>query len=171
LARLWILLQRVFRANSRPCGPFRSCKSWNGQLLSKVFHRPPRRKHRFWRRNDPAAKFDIAKLRPKTLPRGNRFESLNDARRESARSEELLDAYRRKNGLSVFLKECRGGHYHCEKPCCPQCARRFRRWLIAEFLRLNSSFREPVTTFTVLLEVSAVSHLLLPILLSSESQP
>jgi len=119
-----------------------------------------RRKRQFWRRTDPAAQFDIAKLRPKTLPRGNRFESLNDARRESARSEELLDAYRRKNGLSVFLKECRGGHYHCEKPCCPQCARRFRRWLIAEFLRLNSSFREPVTIFTVLLESAQSDKLL-----------
>jgi hypothetical protein len=52
----------------------------------------PRRKHPFWRRNDPAAKFDIAKLRPKSLPRGDRFETLNDARRESVRSEELLDA-------------------------------------------------------------------------------
>jgi hypothetical protein len=52
----------------------------------------PRRQHPFWRRNDPAAKFDIAKLRPKSLPRGDRFETLNDARRESVRSEELLDA-------------------------------------------------------------------------------
>ena len=90
----------------------------------------PRRKHPFWRRNDPAAKFDIAKLRPKPLPRGDRFETLNDVRRESARSEELLDAYRRNNGLSVFLKECREDHYHyhCEKPYCPRCARAFRRW-------------------------------------------
>ena len=119
-----------------------------------------RRKHPFWRRNDPAAKFDIAKLRPKPLPRGDRFETLNDVRRESARSEELLDAYRRNNGLSVFLKECRGGHYHCEKPFCPQCARTFRRWLIAEFLRLNSSFREPVTIFTVLLESAPPDNLL-----------
>jgi hypothetical protein len=92
---------------------------------------PRRRKHPFWRRDDPAAKFDIAKLRPKTLPRGDRFETLNGVRRESARSEELLDAYRRNNGLSVFLKECRGGHYHCERPYCPQCARAFRRWLIS----------------------------------------
>jgi hypothetical protein len=120
----------------------------------------PRLKHPFWRRNDPAAKFDIAKLRPKTLPRGKRFESLNDARGESVRSEELLDAYRRNNGLSVFLKECREDHYHCEKPYCPRCARTFRRWLIADFLRLNSSFREPVTIFTVLLESAQLDKLL-----------
>jgi hypothetical protein len=118
-----------------------------------------RRVHPFWRRNGPAAKFDIAKLRPKTLPRGDRFETLNDVRRESARSEELLDAYRN-NDLSVFLKECRKDHYHCEKPYCPQCARTFRRWLIAEFLRLNSSFREPVTIFTVLLESAQSDELL-----------
>jgi hypothetical protein len=120
-----------------------------------------RRKHPFWRRNDPPAKFDIAKLRPKTLPRGKRFETLNDARRESIRSEELLDAYRN-NDLSVYLNDCREGCYHCEKPYCPQCARSFRLWLIAEFLRLNSSFREPVTIFTILLE-SAQLHKLLPL--------
>jgi hypothetical protein len=111
----------------------------------------PRRKDPFWRRNDPAARFDIAELRPKKLPRGKRFETLNDARRESVRSEESLDAYRN-NGLSVYLKECREGDYHCEKSYCPQCARTFRRWLIGELLRLNSSCREPVTVFTVLLE-------------------
>ena len=43
---------------------------------------PRRHKHPFWRQNDPAAKFDIAKLRPKPLPRADRFETLNDVRRK-----------------------------------------------------------------------------------------
>jgi hypothetical protein len=120
---------------------------------------PRRRKHPFWRRNDPAAKFDIAKLRPKTLPRGNRFETLNDARRESARSEELLDAYRRNNGLSVFLKECRGGHYDCEKPYCPRCARSFRRYFTGQLLRLNSEFKGEVRILVVLLETASKGNL------------
>jgi hypothetical protein len=108
----------------------------------------------------PPAKFDVAKLRPKILPRGQRFETAADVRKESIRSEEALDAHRRNNGLSVFLKECREGHYHCEKPYCPQCARTFRRWFIAESLRLTSSLRRPVTIFTVLLESAPPDKLL-----------
>jgi hypothetical protein len=47
-------------------------------------NRPP--KSPFWRRKIPPAKYDISLLRPETLPRGERFETVQDARGESKRS-------------------------------------------------------------------------------------
>src|SRR5438477_136190 len=70
-----------------------------------------RRKLPYWRRNTPAASLDIAKLRPKTLPRGKRFESVSDAHEDSVRSQALLGRYRRGKAYGVYLQECREGHY------------------------------------------------------------
>jgi hypothetical protein len=111
-----------------------------------------RRKVPYWRRGLPAASFDIAKLRPKKLVRGKRFETTMDAREESLRSEELLTRYRTGNTYSLSLQECRAGHYHCDQTYCPLCARRFRRYFIGELLRLNSESESPVQILVVLLE-------------------
>jgi hypothetical protein len=89
-------------------------------------------------------------LRPASLPRGQRFETEADAGRESERSEKLL----RGSGLGIFLQECRVGHYHCEEPFCPRCARSFRRWFIAESLRLAGTQPGKAHMMTVLLETA-----------------
>src|SRR4051812_23386539 len=99
--------------------------------MTKLRRKPP-----YWRRSIPAAPFDIVKLRPHTLPRGERFETHGDCRDESLRSEALLAAQRRGGPCGVYLQECRDGDYHCEKTYCPGCARIFRRYLTGELLRL-----------------------------------
>src|SRR4029079_140924 len=96
-----------------------------------------RRKPPFWCRGEPHPKYDIARLRPETSPSGQRFETLEDARAESERSEKLLRSFSGGNReLAEFLQECREGHYQCNRPFCPICARAFRRWFIGELLRV-----------------------------------
>jgi hypothetical protein len=106
----------------------------------------------FWRRRKPPAKYDIALLRPATLIPGERFETLKDARKESARSQALLrSSADGSDALADALAECLDGHYHCDQPFCPICARDFRRWLTGRLLRITRG-PTPVHIYTVLLE-------------------
>lgn len=112
--------------------------------------RPP--KPPFWRRKIPPAKYDIALLRPATLPKSKRFETTEDARRESKRSEALLRSTGDGNlDLAETLRDCRNGLYHCDQPFCPICARDFRRWITGRLLRSVGSLAS-VTINTVLLQ-------------------
>ncbi len=78
---------------------------------------------------------------------------MRDARRESARGEQLLKSFKKGNNVfAEYLQECRAGDYVCDKPYCPVCARLFRRWLISELLRLTDKSRVPVHILTILLE-------------------
>ena len=113
-----------------------------------------RRKLPYWRRTTPA-QFDIAKLRPKYLPRGQRFETRNDARKDSIRSETLLATQRQGRPYGVYLRECREGHYHCERTYCPRCARAFRRHITGELLRLHAEFKTRPSVLVVLLEAAS----------------
>ena len=73
--------------------------------MPKVRRKPP-----FWRRGKPHPKHDIACLRPENRPRGQRFETIQDARAESERSEKLLRSFPGGNNeLAEFLQECSGG--------------------------------------------------------------
>jgi hypothetical protein len=113
----------------------------------------------FWRRRKPPVKYDIALLRPETLAKGERFETPQDARRESARSEtSLRSAQRGSNALADTLSDCRNGHYHCEQPFCPICARDFRRWLIGQLLRITRG-NTRVHIYTVLLQEAAADNI------------
>src|SRR5690349_7966446 len=113
-----------------------------------------RRKLAYWKRAIPTAQFDIAKLRPKSLPRGQRFETLRDVREESVRSQALLERHRKGRPHGVYLQECRDGHYRCDQTYCPRCARTYRRYLIGELLRLHSEFDGEVHFLVVLLEAA-----------------
>jgi hypothetical protein len=111
-----------------------------------------RKKPPFWRRNRPKAEYDISVLRPANMPRGQRFETLEDAQIESERSEKLLLSFARGNKvIGEYLQECRDGYYECNKPFCPICARQFRRWFIGELLRATKGQTE-VHMYTVLLK-------------------
>lgn len=100
----------------------------------------------------PPAGLDIARLRPASLPRGKRFETPADARRESLRSEKELQKAGA-SALAEYLADCRGGHYDCVKTYCPACARRFRRWYTGELLRLYPP-ETKANIVTILLEKS-----------------
>jgi hypothetical protein len=114
--------------------------------------RKKRRRVAFWRRGKPGPNYDIVLLRPGDRPKGERFETLADARAESERSEKLLRSFSGGNKeLAEFLQECRAGDYECDKPSCPICARKFRRWLIGELLRVTQG-NGSVRIYTILLE-------------------
>jgi hypothetical protein len=114
-----------------------------------------RKKPPFWRRVEPNPKYDIAVLRPAKLPKGQRFETLADAREESERSETLLRSFPGgSREVAEFLQECRAGYYECNKPFCPICARQFRRWFVGELLRVTEG-RDDVHIYTILLKEAA----------------
>jgi hypothetical protein len=107
----------------------------------------------FWRRRLPLPQHDITKLRPPELGKGNRFETIDDARIESERSELLLKQARGGGRqLAKGLQDCREDHQRCDQTHCPLCARVFRRWFIGELLRLAATAPKAVTTLTVLLK-------------------
>src|SRR6266702_8973773 len=84
-----------------------------------------RKKLPFWRRTKPQKRYDIALLRPATLPKGQRFETEQDVRYESERSELLLRSYAgHSRQLARTLCACREGDVICDQPCCPICALR-----------------------------------------------
>jgi hypothetical protein len=111
-----------------------------------------RKKPPFWRRGKPNPKYDIAVLRPANMPRGQRFETLADAREESERSEQLLRSFSGgSKEVADFLQECRDGYYECNETFCPICGRIFRRWFIGELLRATKG-QIDVHMYTVLLK-------------------
>jgi hypothetical protein len=114
-----------------------------------------RKKPPFWRRGKPNPKYDIAVLRPANMPRGQRFETLVDARKESERSEKLLESFSPGSKvIAEYLQECRAGDYECNRPFCPICARQFRLWFVGELLRVTER-RDHVHIYTVLLKEAA----------------
>ena len=114
-----------------------------------------RRKKMFWRRTTPFPWHDIVKTKPTMLSPGQRFESKSDVNRESARSECVLRDAGAARHLCQSLAECRASDYNCEQTYCPRCARRFRRWLIGELLRIESKTSKSIQIMTVLLHASS----------------
>jgi hypothetical protein len=101
-------------------------------------------------------KFDIARLRPNHLPRGKRFETVDDAR---ARRDAELERFEQIPGLAHAadrLLWC-----SAESPCaevyCAVCGRQFRRWLIGQALRHQSGLDLQVVT--VALELAPTNRL------------
>jgi hypothetical protein len=109
----------------------------------------------FWRRGLPKPQYDIALLRPAHLPKKQRFETKSDVRKESSRSELLLNDH----SPAVSLRECRARDYTCDKPSCPVCARRFRRWWIGELIRISASTDLNILIATLLLASVPRDHL------------
>ncbi len=108
------------------------------------------RKPPFWRRGNPARQYDIKLLRPENRPRGQRFETLQDAGAESERAANSGSDHGNRE-LVEFLQECREGYYQCNRPFCSLCARAFRRWFVGELLRVTKG-KDVVRIYTVLLK-------------------
>jgi hypothetical protein len=120
-----------------------------------------RRKAPFYRRRKPKPEHDIRLLRPPSLPLGERFETLQDARRYSLDSEHKLDLLApQQDQLSNYLNECRTLAQRCDQPYCSLCARPFRVWFIGELLRIIESIgSEPVYILTILLEAASYDEI------------
>jgi hypothetical protein len=93
----------------------------------------------FWERVRISARLDLAELLPASLPKGKRFETLDDARAYSAATQVVLRRTKRKRYLrhAEALQDCANGDRTCAQPFCPCCARPFRRWLTANLLALT----------------------------------
>ena len=95
-------------------------------------------------------KFNIARLRPAGLPRGERFETVADAgtRRinEAARLEEIDGLGR----IAARLRAC-APQARCTSVCCPSCSRKFRRWFICQALRHERDLELQVLTVALAL--------------------
>ena len=97
-----------------------------------------RRRMPFYLRDEPKPQHDIRLLRPRSLPLGERFETLEDVHKYSRDSEEklALSDCREDRRLADDLNECRTSDRNCGLPSCPICARLFRIWFIGELLRI-----------------------------------
>jgi hypothetical protein len=97
-----------------------------------------RRRMPFYLRDEPKPQHDIRLLRPRSLPLGERFETLEDVEKYSRDSEEklALSDCREDLRLANDLSECRTSDRGCGLPSCPICARLFRIWFISELLRI-----------------------------------
>src|ERR1019366_5151059 len=128
-----------------------------GFLMSKK----NRRRAPFYRRRKPKPEHDIRLLRPNSLPLGERFETLQDARRYSLDSEYKLDLLtHQQDQLSDHLYECRTLAQRCDQPYCPLCARPFRIWFIGELLRIIENIGSgPVYILTILLEEASYDEI------------
>ncbi len=90
-------------------------------------------------------RFDIARLRPSDLPRGQRFETELDAR---VRRDADLERFERIAGLAEvadLLWDC-SGDSPCAQVCCAVCGRQFRRWFTGQALRHQSGLDLQVVT-------------------------
>jgi hypothetical protein len=76
---------------------------------------------------------NIARLRPKDLPKHQRFETVKDVRERHAEEVGRFKKIEGLNFLAEHVEACTP-----EAPClsvsCPICARRFRRWIIGQAL-------------------------------------
>jgi hypothetical protein len=115
-----------------------------------------------WRRRKPPKSRDMNLLKPPSLSKNERFETVTDAGTESLRSEGVLEKVDRASRQRVYLHDCRAGHYHCEQTYCPLCARDFRRWFIGEALRVVNLSHSAGHVMTVLLAKSHNIHDLNP---------
>ena len=114
----------------------------------------PRTAKPFWLRRFPPQTRDITLLRPPCLDKSKRFETGADANAESLRSEAALKSVGRAFLAQQYLCECRAGDYRCDKVYCPLCGRDFRRWFIAEVLRVLDQRSRNAHNATVLLAAS-----------------
>src|SRR4051794_20527245 len=132
--------------------------------IMKIRHREFRlRSTPFWEQFEPAPPYDIVDLRPSTLPRGKRFETLADAEEYATRTCERLSQIKTKGArrLRQRVEGCRSGRSQaaCGRPICAICARVFRRWLIGETLRIIDENGGRCTIVTLLLRTAGDDEL------------
>jgi hypothetical protein len=101
------------------------------------------------------AAFDIALIRPAMLPKGQRFESAEDARAQRDKDYERLDSLGQRDAARALFM-CEPGN-PCGRPYCATCARQFRRWSTAQTLRLAPE--RQIKCVTVALEAAPLNRL------------
>jgi hypothetical protein len=107
----------------------------------------------FWVR-PPLKRFDLQILRPDTLPKGHRFETIKDCARYCDRN---LSSLRKCGGVAALINDIErcSDETPCRQILCPHCACLHRRWFSGEaliFAQSAASRGVPMRVLTVLLE-------------------
>jgi hypothetical protein len=106
-----------------------------------------------WIDCDLPSEYDIALLRPATLPRGKRFETEDDVY-ETADNHIVPKLRDRLSSIAQKIEHCGLGvelKKNCLLPICPICARQYRRFFISEVLRIYREKPNEAQTVTVYL--------------------
>src|SRR4051794_31977485 len=117
----------------------------------------PRQRLPFYLRKAPCARYDIQRLRPKSLPVRTHFETKEDAVKNRAQSITVLEEHlaRDRTYLLRRLERCGDIGKRCEQAYCPVCARTFRIWFIGQLLRIVQKVElKDVRIMTVLLKAA-----------------
>jgi hypothetical protein len=115
--------------------------------------------HERWRIIGIRRSRDIRQLRPASLPRGERFETFQDALKNNkelvarlSRRVECLD-------LAAKIERCDAKAAPCSLPCCAICARRYRGYFFAELLRIANAYQGPHQIATIYLRAFSAGNL------------
>jgi hypothetical protein len=104
-----------------------------------------------WVDRDIAPEFDISRLRPPNLSKGNRFETECDARNIATRN--VIPGLRANlPQIAEKIAECVEGGEYCLVPVCPLCARRYRLFFFSEVLQIYKQISGEVQTATIFLK-------------------
>jgi hypothetical protein len=106
-----------------------------------------------WIDCDLPSEYDIALLRPATLPRGKRFETEDDVY-ETADNHIVPKLRDRLSSIAQKIEHCGLGvepKKNCLLPICPICGRHYRRFFISEVLRIYREKPNEAQTVTVYL--------------------
>jgi hypothetical protein len=102
----------------------------------------------------PLKRFDLQILRPETLPKGHRFETIKDCAGYCDRNLSTLSKCGGVAALIYDIERC-SDEMPCRQILCPHCACLYRRWFSGEaltFAQLAESGGFPMRVLTVLLE-------------------
>ena len=118
-------------------------KAHRGTSFAWCPEQPKTQKPRFWTDGDIPPGFDIARLRPATLPPSERFETRLDTKERAKRLRERLASVASPE-IRNFIDEMQlcSKRAACERPNCPACGRLFRRWITARLLELQEGWKK-----------------------------
>jgi hypothetical protein len=102
-------------------------------------------------------RFDITRLRPDHLPRGQRFETEADARARRDTELERFEGIAELADVADRLLFC-SAEAPCAEMYCAPCGRLFRRWLIGQLLRLQVGL--DLNVMTIALELVPTNKLM-----------
>jgi hypothetical protein len=126
-------------------------KEWPGTETRDQSHESPARPaaRAFWQDVPIPKSRDIGLLRPPTLPRGQRFETLADAARiDEGNIARLLNS---RPDLAAEIERCDEEGESAALPISARAARRYRRYFTAELIRIAKEHEGPHQIATIFL--------------------
>ena len=142
------------------CGLAEMSPSFQDDAGQRPRARQPRRPagaRAFWQDVPIPKSRDICLLRPPSLPRGERFETLSDAARiDDANIARLLNF---RPDLAAEIERCDEEGECASLPISARAARRYRRYFTAELLRIAEERKGPHQTATIYMRAFSAGEL------------